>query len=132
MATYRNSARLNNRVAGRKVEAVPGKTKDGRVLCLCGGTAKVLKSGRLSKHRDPRGYECPIKAYGREVVVDVSQVEVDVPPAPKSWEREERARHREPGEPSRLDAGSSCEDCGKWLPGERRLCGQCFIKRGNA
>lgn len=31
--------------------------------------------------------------------------------------------------PSRLDAGTACEDCGKWLPGERRVCGRCYVKR---
>lgn len=25
-----------------------------------------------------------------------------------------------------------CEDCGKWLPGQRRVCGRCYVKRDQA
>lgn len=76
----------------------------------------------LREHQDDRRAEMP--AVLPEVVVQPQGKRCDPwsEPPPKRPDRE----------PSRLDVGTLCDDCGKWLPGERHVCGRCYVKRNAA
>lgn len=125
-------------VGGRAAVAPPA-LKDGFVRCpVCRNAARITQSQRLRKHYDLFGDLCYNKA---PEVVRPRLIRDEGPVVVESWTRTPDVEpvvteavappEREPGEPSRLDVGSHCQDCGKWLPGERKLCGQCLIKRGN-
>lgn len=98
---------------------------DDRVECpTCGGRAKPKGERAIAAHRSPTGGSCP----RRLLSVDVPIPPVSLPPAP-SLSMPSKTQPRRRSEPSRLDAGSECRECGKWLPGERSLCGRCYATR---
>lgn len=101
---------------------------DDRPECpRCGVRVNLNHRGRISAHKAPSGNACPC----RMLAVVIEAPPVDLPPVPKPPARASRPP-RDPDEPSRLDAGSNCEDCGKWLPGERSVCGRCYVHRTRA
>jgi hypothetical protein len=114
-----------SRVVGAFVRK-PEPLEPGKVRCLgCSKVVTLTKNGKIRAHRTPDGKEdCAYTAtYGRKV--SVPKVQIVIPPQPRG-PGERAARDRGP---SRLDAGSNCRECGKWIPGERSLCGACFAKR---
>lgn len=107
------------------VKAAPA-LREGQVRCACGAATTLTRMGRVRKHKTPAGDECPMQLHaGHDLDVDVSSVPIVVPPERGGNGRTAVEREREP---SRLDAGSNCRECGKWLPGERILCGACYVK----
>ena len=113
------------RVVGKFVR-IPEVLPDGKVRCpLCYRVFHPTATGGVRMHRDPEGVDCPFRGGGEASIDEVPPVVVPPhPPKRNAWVP------RDPATPSRLDSGSNCEDCGKWLPGERRLCGQCSLAKG--
>jgi hypothetical protein len=117
----------HSRIVGRFVK-VPEPLADGKVRCP--GCSRVLaptRTGGIGRHVDKYGDPCPVTIRGNQPVEldEVPPVKVPAhPPKRNGWTR------RPPAEPSRLDVGSTCRECGKWLPGERSLCGACYVKAG--
>lgn len=110
----------------RSVERPTASGPDVQRCPVCDVAVKLTQKTRLlSKHRTNDGYECPNRRTRERIeLAALPPVEFDARVRPP---RIQRAAD----EPSRLDAGSNCQDCGKWLPGERRLCGRCLNRRGN-
>lgn len=100
---------------GRPDTSSPIAIPEGCVLCICGATPSITARGRMRKHKTPQGDECTHRAGYAEVVLE-RLPPVVLPP------------NRVPSDrgPARLDVGSECRECGKWLPGERSLCGRCY------
>jgi hypothetical protein len=105
----------------------PEDMGDGKVRCLCGKPVTVTKSGRLRRHKTPKGDECTHQAFYNKRP-DVEAPPIVIGPEPKYREWQPRVL-REERPPSRLDVGSLCETCEKWIPGERSFCGQCLRQR---
>lgn len=123
----RNHNSSRNAATARRIETAAKRVPDGKVRCgACEGITSVTKNGRLRKHKTPRGEACPNVISG---ITKRLRVIPEVRIAPQGRPRGEK---RPPSEPSRLDAGSACRECGKWLPGERSLCGACYVKGGRA
>lgn len=124
--------------APRKIADVRRKKPppEGKVRCSGCGKYVTQHGMRLRRHNDKSGFPCPeVRVPGVEV--HLSEVPpVNLPPEPKwrpaSPSRASAGPRREKDEPARLDAGSSCRECGKWLPGERSLCGRCSVLQGRA
>lgn len=106
---------------------IPAELEDGKVRCnACAAVVGVTPNGRTRDHKTPAGEPCAYRVTYKQPV-DLAEVpEVVIPVAPKRWDWTGRVG-RNPD--SRLDNGSECEDCGRWLPGERRLCGRCSNHR---
>lgn len=106
----------------RNVVDVPA-LKPGQHRCpVCRAGATLTTRGSLRAHNDLFGDRCWNKATGEATGITAPPVVVpagNTSPLP-----------RPPSEASRLDVGSSCRDCGKWLPGERSLCGRCYAIGG--
>lgn len=98
-----------------QVEKVRREPKvDDRPECpACGQKINQRADGTITKHRSRSGLQC------RRRLVSVS---VEAPPI-------SLPTVSGPGR-NTLSAIGECHDCGKWLPGERRFCGQCLRKRG--
>ena len=106
------------------------KLADGQVRCpVCRNATKRTPTGRLRMHNDLFGLRCYNRNPGDLAHVDAPPV---VLPPERGDRPSERPKAAEPAErrASRLDAGSLCQECGKWLPGERRMCGKCFVRFG--
>lgn len=105
--------------------AEPPPLIEGKVRCpSCRNVVTPTSTGRLRRHRDLFGSDCLNIANGEDVTLaEIPPVIIPPPPAPSSGRRTKN----DPKPPSRLDVGSTCQSCGKWLPGERRLCGRCQI-----
>lgn len=96
---------------------------DDRVTCpACGGKAKPNGTNAIRSHRTPGGDKCS----RRLLAVDVTPPPIVLPLEPRPPSRASQPK-AERG-PARLDAGSECRECGKWLPGERSLCGRCYVR----
>lgn len=110
----------------------PEELEDGKVRCNgCGRVVGLTSVGRTREHRTPAGEPCAYRVvYGESPAID-ELPPVNVPPQKRDGYRSLRRPTERPArsEPSRLEAGSECQDCGKWLPGERIVCGRCFNKR---
>jgi hypothetical protein len=118
--------RNNGRVilSGRSV-AVPPSLADGQVRCpACRNATTLTPNGRLRKHVDLFGNECGVRSAGRPTGIVAPPVSLP-PAAPVRVPATQPASSAVDGR-SRLDAGSNCRECGKWLPGERSLCGRCY------
>ena len=107
---------------------VPPALKAGKVRCpVCRNAVSVNPTGTLRKHADLFGEPCHNRASGEATGITAPPVVIPDPrrfvaePATNEAERVERPAHR-----SRLDVGSECTECGKWIPGERSLCGRCY------
>lgn len=100
-------------LSGRSV-AVPPELAEGQVRCpACRNATKLTPRGRLRKHNDLFGEVCGVRSAG--VPTGITAPPISLPAPVKA--RDGR---------SRLDGGSNCRECGKWLPGERSLCGRCY------
>lgn len=109
---------------------IPEPLEPGKVRCAaCSKVVTLTKNGRLRKHKTPDGKEdCPYSVvYGKRVTVP--KVQIVIPTRKGAPTSRQAARYKPELPPSRLDVGSTCEECGKWIPGERRLCGACFATR---
>lgn len=119
-----------------KPKREPKPIPEGKVRCEACGKVVTVLGVRLRRHKDSSGFPCVnMRAPGAELHLSDAPP-VNLPPEPK-WRPATRARataapRREEGEPARLEAGSSCRECGKWLPGERSLCGRCSVLQGRA
>lgn len=94
------------------------KADDGKVICpTCGGRAmpRSENPNQIGAHRSPWGQRCTRRLL---------KVEIEAPPVSLPPSRPIAAT------PDRVVTGS-CHTCGKWIPGERRYCGQCLRKRGS-
>lgn len=107
----------------------PKPIPEGKAKCtLCGKVATLLNGGRrLRKHKTPSGDACPSIA-----APDATRGLTVAPPVNLQPLKTSGRARRDESEPSRLDAGSECRSCGKWLPGERQLCGRCFATKKRA
>lgn len=99
-----------------------GELEDGKVRCLCGKAVKPTSAGRLARHLTPSGDDCTHFASYRDPVRLDEVPEVVLPQPREPAEKPEKPAPR-------LDVGSACKVCGKWLPGERSLCGRCSVTR---
>jgi hypothetical protein len=61
----------------------------------------------------------PIRIEELPPVVFYERSKPPTPPTPKPT-------------PAKAKSYGECRECGKWLPGERRLCGACSVSRGLA
>lgn len=113
----------------------PPPLKEGQVRCMvCRNATRTTPRGYLRKHTDLFGGPCFNRSTGEPTHVAAPPIEL--PPEPHLAPVAElgdslRERHAAPKSASRLDVGSECRECGKWLPGERSLCGRCFVVRRN-
>lgn len=113
---------------------IPEEIPDGKVRCAgCGKVVSLTPNGHTRRHNTPKGDPCAVRAtYAKPIHLDEIP-EVQLPPAPRyDAPTEPRARASRKNEASRLDVGSKCEDCGRWLPGERYVCGKCSNARNAA
>jgi hypothetical protein len=98
---------------------------------LCMRPVGVTPRGRAGRHVDQRGDSCP----GSGLVVRDNEVPHELPPVSIAdrpvQPRGEVIPHADAAVEgaARLDVGSSCLTCGKWIPGERSYCGRCMAKR---
>lgn len=125
MTTARRTASggLIKTVATKPLEPL----KPGQARCAgCSRAVALTRNGKLCAHRDSRGDDCAYTTHVSDVQLD------ELPPVvlPKPRGRTRNTERRPTNEPSRLDVGSNCRECGKWLPGERYLCGACYAKKG--
>ena len=106
-----------------KPSLIPQELEPGKARCAgCSAVVTVNRSGTLRRHRAPSGEDCAYRVGVREVRVE------DLPPVvlpPVRGNRPQVSKATPVRPPSRLDVGSNCKRCGKWLPGERSLCGAC-------
>jgi hypothetical protein len=124
----RSSNQYRQFVTGRQPNQTPGR-KPGQVRCAaCGRGVTPTVNKKLRAHNAPDGTPCAHRAFYAEPVALDEIPPIVIGPEPKY--REPRPRKAsEPRPPSRLEAGSECVDCGRWLPGERSLCGRCANRR---
>lgn len=107
---------------------IPAPLEPGKVRCVCGRVVALTKNRHLRRHQTPAGEPCAHQAtYAPRPHLTVVPP-VKLPQGATARTNPNQSR-RQAGEPARLDAGSTCEDCGRWLPGERRLCGRCTNAR---
>lgn len=109
---------------------IPQELRDGQVRCAaCSAPVTLTPNGTLRRHKMPSGEDCAHRSGHRRIELDPDEVPpVQMPHRPSTWEA--RAKKPKPERPpSRLDVGGNCETCGKWIPGERRFCGQCSRRR---
>ena len=108
------------------VEIVPPLLKPGQARCpACRNGAGITSETRLRSHSDLFGTPCGNRVRSLEwAPIEAPPVHLPPPAVGEAAQRVRRARQ----EPSRIDAGSICQGpgCGKWLPGERKLCGRCY------
>ena len=84
----------------------------GQVRCpVCRNGVGLTPTGRVRSHVDLFGNLCHNRSNGEHLHVEAQPVVLDDGNAQPLI---------------KADAGSLCRECGKWLPGERRLCGRCF------
>lgn len=90
----------------------------GQVRCpLCEQPRTPNPTGRVSAHGT-----CPGFHAGDAVHLDeLPDVQID--------RNTDAIISAVEGQPA-LEAGSLCQDCRRWLPGERRLCGRCSRAEG--
>ena len=118
MPTARNSSR-----AYPTARPIERPTKGTIRYHVCDASTTLTPGGRLKAHDIPGG---GIRCINKKVL---HAVKVDAPPVVVPSTRS-GAERRPSTEPSRLDAGSECRECGRWLPGERSLCGRCSVLGG--
>lgn len=110
--------------AARSIETAAISIPDGKALCsACERVVGLTPNKHLRRHNDRRGVECSNRISGHEEATGLT-AEVEMPTPTRG--KRPAAMPKPPSEPSRLDVGSNCVECGKWLPGERSLCGRCY------
>lgn len=108
---------------GHVTATEPPPLVEGKVRCpACRNLTSLTPRGRLRRHRDLFGLDCPNTGTGEPVTLD-EVPDVVIPDASAPVARPPRPDEKKA---SRLDVGSTCQGCGKWIPGERRLCGRCY------
>lgn len=119
-----------SRVVGSFVR-IPEPLPAGKVRCAgCSAVVSLNKSGKMRAHQSPSGEPCAYSvSYSKVHLEEIPPVVL--PPAP-AYHPPREPKPKPPKPPSRLEAGSECVDCGKWLPGERSVCGKCSIKRNRS
>lgn len=124
--TAKRARQQHHRVVGAFVK-IPAPLEPGKVRCLgCGAVVALTRNRKIRAHNSPAGEPCAYRASYKRV--DLAEVpDVEFPAARRGGGR--NSQPRGPKEPSRLDAGSHCRECGRWLPGERSLCGTCYATR---
>ena len=95
----------------RRKKSIP----EGKVKCPSCGKAVSPVGTRLRRHKDKDGWPCP--------EMRVPGVEVKLTEAPPVQITDRKADVSPKGE---------CRECGKWLPGERSICGRCSLLQGHA
>lgn len=103
---------------------IPEPLPDGKVRCICGKAVALTPNGRIRRHKTPAGDECTHDAFYND------PPDVEAPPVAIPITRPRMRQPRDSGEMARLDVGSYCLTCDRWIPGERSYCGQCLRKRG--
>lgn len=110
-----------------KAKPVP----EGKVVCETCRKPIGVVGDRLRRHKDKTGFPCPnLRVPGQTTALVEPPPPVHLPRL-SARSAQGRARRGE-SEPSRLDVGGQCRECGKWLPGERSLCGRCSVLQGRA
>lgn len=117
---------------------IPAPLPPGKVRCLgCSAVVSLTKNGHIRAHRSPAGEPCAYRAtYVKPITL------TDVPPIAVPERRKPPGRKPKPDLPrpapvvtdSRGNAvpyRGECVDCGKWLPGERTVCGRCANRRND-
>lgn len=108
---------------GKVPAMAPPVLRGGQVRCpICRNGVRLTTRGNLYRHADLFGNPCG----NRSTLTPVHVVAPPIVLPPERYGDPRKAQPRAEGEPSRLDVGSSCRECGKWLPGERSLCGRCY------
>lgn len=111
---------------------IPEELEPGKVRCNgCGKVISLTKNGRTRRHKTPAGEPCAyVVTYAKPIEL-IERPEIKIRPTPKYTPgRDPAVRGPQGPDPySRLEAGSECEDCGRWLPGERHVCGRCSNHR---
>lgn len=122
--TAKRAGSRRNRIVTNFVR-IPKPLGEGEVHCAaCFQVVTLTKNGHTRKHRTPAGEDCAYRAtYGQHVQLD------ELPPVTFRKPRTATGKPRDKAtkDPSRLEAGSRCRECDKWLPGERSLCGRCAV-----
>lgn len=115
-------------VGGLGTRAVVAPTpKPGQTSCpVCRQAVAVTPRENLRAHNDLFGNPCPNRSRLVSTQIEAPAVVLPLQNRPPRSKSEKRPA----GEPSRLDVGSECRECGKWLPGERSLCGRCYARSG--
>lgn len=99
------------------------KPADDRPTCPSCGSRVNVTDNRIAAHTASSGNACKRRLMEPPKVV-APPVHLPPVPHPPSRHVAERAQDNL----SRLDGGSECRECGRWLPGERQLCGSCFVQ----
>lgn len=133
----------HSRVIGAFVR-IPEPLEDGKVRCLgCSAVVGLTKNGKIRRHKTPAGEDCAYTvSYAAPVKLD-RLPPVSVPPESRPRARTTIRQRKAGPDPSSIANDSrlaprnnECVDCGRWLPGERVLCGKCQrrrnIKKGRA
>lgn len=110
-----------------KPSLLPKPLAPGKARCPgCSAVVAVTPNGKLRQHRAPSGEDCAVKISMREVHLD------DLPPVvipgPRGANLARVRRSPAPPDAHYAPKGQ-CVDCGRWLPGERSLCGRCANHR---
>lgn len=110
----------------------PPELRGNQKRCpVCRNGVATTVTGKLRKHVDLFGADCYNRNPGD--LPPIGEVPPVVLPRVRDRQAGAQSRTARPDEerpPSRLDAGSECRECGKWLPGERSLCGRCYATGG--
>lgn len=109
------------------VVLAPPELRPGQVRCpVCrNATGLTPLTKVLRKHRDLFGEPCWNKSQ-------METVKLVAPPVVLPRGGGQAGAEPAVAGQSRLDGGSLCTSCGKWLPGERTLCGRCFALGGTS
>lgn len=141
VAKYRHAPR------GTIPTTIEPPVPDGKVRCpVCRRILTPTPNGRIRQHKDPQRGDC--NGAGRVVapstVTDHESVAAAIEesarrittPTRKTTAHptahttpEDRGPYAADPAKSRLEAGSLCQGCGRWLPGERQLCNRCQRER---
>lgn len=126
--------RTTSRIARLGKPKPEAEIPEGHAKCsACAFVGKVLPSGLLNRHHSTRrDGHCPSKVpAGVKLEVVAPPVVIPERMHPVSAGGTSAPPKRPDSEPSRLDVGSHCRECGKWLPGERSLCGRCSVRKAS-
>lgn len=115
---------------------IPEELADGKVRCLgCSAVVTLTPNGHIRRHKSPAGEDCAYTStsYAEPVHLDALPPVV-VPPQRSGGTRSQIKRRAPKARPKAADVeqdarlaprNNECVDCGRWLPGERTVCGKC-------
>lgn len=130
VSTYRRGSKNPAHRTGEKKQSPEGKVQCPVCLRL---DVSLTSSGHLREHNAPDKMKCPNRTPPnvQPILPQLSDEELQ-----NSIEDPMQVRVQHPpsrvtdGTPSSVPTGR-CHDCDKPVPGSRRLCGACLVKRGN-